>query len=285
MTGAALVRGALRDALGRDPAVRLLGEALDLSPATQGLRADFGDRVHLLPASDATLVGLAVGMALGGGRPVVDLAGPASLWGALQQLGQEAAAHAQQAEFPTPVVLRVPVPPGAEAPVAALLDLPGLTVAVASSGAEAAQQLEAALQSRGPVVLLQPLAALASPAEPVEALPLGRARLLRAGRDATLLAVGEGVAQALQAAATLAEQGIEVDVVDLRGLAPLDAALVGERVSNTGRVIALGAAAAALRVAVKGAFLRLESPPVAVDGGAPDPVAALVAAVSDSVNY
>lgn len=283
MTGAALVRGVLSEALNRDPAVRLLGEALDLSPVTQGLRAAHAGRVHLLPAADATLVGVAVGMALGGGRPVVELSGPDALWGALQQLGQEAASIADQAEFQAPVVVRVPLPPGAEAPTAALL-LRGLTVAVASSGAEAAQQLAAALQAKGAVVLLQPLALLAGGAEDLAPLPLGQARLLREGEHATVLAVGEGVPAALQAAAALAEQGVQVDVVDLRALAPLDAALVSARVSHTGRVVAVGAAAAALNAAVQGAFLRLESPPAAVPA-APDPVAAIVAAVRASIDY
>ena len=100
------------------------------------------DQVHLLPAADATLIGVAVGMAIGGYRPVVELAGTTALWGAVQQLGQEAAAIG--GEFSAPVVVRVPV--GAEGfdPTPLLTAVTGLTVACGSTPSDAASLLQAA---------------------------------------------------------------------------------------------------------------------------------------------
>jgi pyruvate/2-oxoglutarate/acetoin dehydrogenase E1 component len=83
------IHGLLSDAL-KSGDVHLLGEALELSPATRGLLAVAPKQVHLLPAADATLIGLAVGLAMSGSRAVIELSGPAALWGILQQLGQEA---------------------------------------------------------------------------------------------------------------------------------------------------------------------------------------------------
>jgi pyruvate/2-oxoglutarate/acetoin dehydrogenase E1 component len=230
------------------------------------------DRVHLLPAADATLLGLAVGMALAGDRPVVELAGPEAIPGALQQLIQEAAGVT--GDYHAPVVVRVPVPPGRPSGVGSLLDVVGLSVAAASSPAEAGILLQAALQSEGPVVLLEPAGAVAGGPTELRPLPLGRARVLREGADATLLAWSDGVPAALRAAESLAADGVEVDVVDLRTLVPLDLETVSERVQRTGRFVLVGAPASVLAAIVQSAFLRLESPPevISAHGGVAEAV-------------
>lgn len=278
MNGAQATRSVLSSALSGGARVRVLGEAVELSPATRGLLAAHPERVHLLPAADASLVGLAVGMALGGDRPVVELAGPEALPAAFAQLAQEAAPVS--GDYRAPVVVRVPVAPGADAGLGPLLAVPGLQVAVASSPAEAGQLLEAALEASGPVVLVEPAAALAAGPGAQDALPLGAARVLREGEHATLLAVGDGVNAALDAADALAADGISVDVVDLRSLAPLDLDTLGARVQHTGRPVLVGVPAAALPAVLQAAFLRLESPPelVAADGD-------VVAAVHRSLSY
>jgi pyruvate/2-oxoglutarate/acetoin dehydrogenase E1 component len=266
LNGAHATRSVLSSALSGGARVRVLGEAVELSPATTGLLAAHPERVHLLPAADASLVGLAVGMALAGDRPVVELAGPEAMPAAFAQLAQEAAPVA--GEFQAPVVVRVPVAPGADAGLGALLAVPGLQVAVASSPAEAGQLLEAALQASGPVVLVEPAAALASGPQALDPLPLGAARVLREGDDVSLLAVGDGVPAALEAAGHLAAAGVSAGVVDLRSLSPLDLETVGAQVRHTGRPVLVGVPAAAMPGVVHSAFLRLESPPelVAADG-------------------
>lgn len=278
MTGAQATRAVLSAALSGGAPVRVLGEAIELSAATRGLVADYPERVHLLPAADATLVGLAVGMALGGDQPVVELAGPGSLPAAFAQLTQEAAGVS--GEFRASVVVRVPVPPGVDAGLGPLLAARGLQVVVASSPAEAGQLLEGALAASGPVVVVEPLAALAAGPDRLEALPLGTARVLREGDHATLLAIGDGVPAALAAADALAAEGVSVCVVDLRSLSPLDATVISARVQHTGRPVLVGVPSAVLPDVVEAAFLRLESPPVRVAAGGDVP-----AAVRRSLDY
>lgn len=272
----ALVRGVLADALQRDPQVYLLGEAVDLSPATAGLRASNPQRVLCLPASDAALIGVAVGMALAGARPVVELADGAATWGALQQLGQEAASFSRDADFPVGLVVRVPVAPGGADPTALLAGVPGVQVVCASSGADAAALLRAALGARVPVVLIEPLGLPTG--EPGDG-GLGTGRIVRSGTAASVLTWGRGVAAALQAAS--AADAPDLEVVDLRSLSPLDAALIGDSVSRTGRPIVAGDAPGPVLAALQHAFLRLESPPVLVS---PD-AGAILAAARASLNY
>jgi Pyruvate/2-oxoglutarate dehydrogenase complex, dehydrogenase (E1) component, eukaryotic type, beta subunit len=125
------------------------------------------------------------------------------------------------------------------------------------------------------------LAARDPDAETVD-LPLGRARVLRQGTDATLLAAGADVAVALRAADELQATGIDIDVVDLRSLAPLDLDTIGQRVRQTGRVIVVGDDHA-LTIAVQQAFVHLESPPARVSS--PVDSAAITATVRASLHY
>jgi pyruvate/2-oxoglutarate/acetoin dehydrogenase E1 component len=217
------------------------------------------DQVHLLPAADATLIGVAVGMAIGGHRPVVELAGTTALWGAIQQLGQEAAAIS--GEFSAPVVVRVPV--GAEGfdPTPLLTAVPGLTVACGATPQDAAGLLKAALRHNGPTVLLESIQMLAQISAQTADVALGTAQVVREGSHVTILAWGEGVQAADKAANILAGEGILAEVVDLRSLAPLDAETIGSSIRKTGRVVLTGEGATALTTAVQSAFLRLESPP------------------------
>ncbi len=281
MNGAQRIHDVLANALARDKRVQVLGEALPLSPASAGLLAACPAQVHLLPAADATLIGVAVGMAIGGHRPVVELAGTSALWGALQQLGQEAAAIA--GEFSAPVVVRVPVGPNGFDPTPLLTAVPGLSVACASTPTDAAALLQAALTHSGPTVLLEPMTVLADTGGPSELpeVPLGSARVVREGRHVTVLAWGEGVAAAEKAANTLAAEDIEAEVVDLRSLSPLDSETIGASVRKTGRCVLVGAGSAALITAIRAAFLRLESPPTTATATA----GRIVEAARSAVHY
>ena len=89
MNGTEAIAAILSQAMGQDASVHLIGEALPLSGAAAPMLAAHPERCHLLPAADASLLGIAIGIALSGGKPVVELSGTAALWGALQQLGQE----------------------------------------------------------------------------------------------------------------------------------------------------------------------------------------------------
>jgi pyruvate dehydrogenase E1 component beta subunit len=273
------VRTALRRIMAEHPSVHVLGESLELSPATTGLMATDPERVHLLPAADATLVGTAVGMALTGAQPIVELAGGPALWGALQQLGQEAVGLTGP-EYAVSVIVRVPLAPGDTAPLALLAGVDGLTVAAAGSAEDAADLLEAALSVRGPVVILEPAEAMMRSGTP-SGTPLGTAHTLHDGDHVSLLALGAGVGAALDAAVVLADHGISAAVVDLRTLSPLDIDTVGASIRHTGRAVFVGTTSAPMAPAIDTAFLRLESPPVAV---APD-VQAIVSAAQAAVSF
>ena len=279
MNGAECIREVLDTALGQSTDVHVLGEAVALSPATTGLMGNHPDQVHLLPAADASLIGVAVGMAMGGKRPVVELAHPASLWGALQHLGQEAAQIG--GEFSTPVVVRVPIAPG-EAAHPPITDIPGLTVASPATAQDARALVSAALRAQGPVVLLEPRSVLAAQAaRDTPEITLGTAAIVRPGQHATALAWGDGVGAALKAATLVAGEGIDLEVIDLRTLCPLDEDTIRESVQRTGRVVVVGAQTATLTTAVQTAFLHLESPPIQAKAEATD----VAAKVRNSVHY
>ncbi len=277
------IRSVLSERIVADQRLHILGEALELSPATQGLMALAPERVHLLPAADATLLGLATGLALDGKRVVVSLSDSAAIWGALQQLGQEAAALHANAEFRPTLVVRVPWSPDRPDPSELLTAIPGLSLAAAGGPSDAAELLAAALDAGGTTVILEPgLALLGHQAETATSpRPLGQAALLREGDHATLLCWGPGVGAASRAADTLSAEGIEVDVVDLRSLAPLDTTTIAARVGHTGRPVLAGAPASILAAVVDQAFLRLESPPVVV----PPDADAIAQAVRTSVTF
>lgn len=258
MNGAQAIRQTLDQQLAAG-ALHLLGEALELSPATTGLLAQHPQRVHLLPAADAGLVGLATGLCLSGSAAVVELADPAALAAALALLAEAGSLGGE--EFPLRLVLRVPCGPDAQ-PVALdalLAAAPGVAIASPSSAAELQPMLRAALAHGRPVVLLEPRAALAATPSDLPELPLGRLRCLREGARGTLLAFGPAVALALEAAEILDAEGVEVEVLDLRSLRPLDLDGIAAAVSQTGHAVLCGADALLSQV-VQAAFLRLEAP-------------------------
>ena len=278
MNATQAIHGLLSDAVSSGEA-HILGEALEMSPTTAGLLAVAPQRVHLLPAADATLLGIAVGLSMSGSRVVVELSGPDALWGILQQLGQEAGALS--GEFSASIVIRVPVAPGESVPLSALTALDGITVATPATAADAPAVLAAALKSRGPVVILEPRELLREGIDGVAPLRLGEAAVVRSGEHATVLAWGRGVAVAQAAAAAVANEGIETEVIDLRTLKPLDVRTIAASVNKTGRPIVVGCPESVLNAAVTGAFLRLESPPATAEADE----AAIINAIRTSVHF
>ncbi len=262
MNGTETIAETLSQAMGQDAKVHILGEALPLSGAAAPMLAAHPDRCHLLPAADASLVGIAIGIALSGGKPVVELSSTEALWGTLQQLGQEGAAL--QGEFQGTLVIRVPVSPGVTPPSPLLADMPHVHVASPSSAAEAGLMLQSALRKTGITVLLEPLTVLAEAGGIAGPEDLSKANTVQDGEHITIGAWGAGVEAALSASRTLRAEGIEAEVIDLRSLAPLDAATLGASVHKTGRLILVDGSAEMLRAATTSSFLRLESPPTLV---------------------
>jgi pyruvate dehydrogenase E1 component beta subunit len=259
MNGIDAIGSVLAKEMASNSAVHLLGEALPLSGAAAPLLSAHPERCHLLPAADATLVGVAIGLALAGCKPVVELSGTEALWGALQQLGQEAAALS--GEFRSTLVLRVPLTPDSPNPAAILQGLNHINVASPSSAADAAALLSAALADGGVTVLLEPIVVLAESGGAAGDPRLGRARVVDAGDHVTIAAWGPGVEAATKAASTLFSEGISAEIIDLRSLAPLDTETLSASVNKTGRLVLVDGGAEMLQLATEASFTRLESPP------------------------
>jgi pyruvate/2-oxoglutarate/acetoin dehydrogenase E1 component len=259
MNGVQHIASVLTTTMAASDSVHLVGEALPLSAAGNELLVQHPERCHLLPAADATLVGVAIGLAISGKIPVVELSGPEALWGALQQLGQESAALS--GEFRSTMVVRVPLGPGSMDPSPLFDGIPHIQIASPADPIDAGTLLQAALTTGGITVLLEPLTVLGDSggeaAEPI----LGSARIVESGDHVTLAAWGDGVAAARKAARALRREDISAEVIDLRSLSPLDTDTLMESVDKTGRLVMVGASTRALLAAIETAFLRMESPP------------------------
>lgn len=288
------IRSVLDQALTDSSDIVLLGETVGRmggnAGTTAGLLATHGpERVRDLPVADRGTLGLALGLALSGKRPVVELSGTNRLFAGLEVLA-EAAAIARRGDFAVPMVVRVPwgtEAGGADHPVgsgAASID--GLTVVCAADASTAPGLLRTALSFTGPVVLLEPRAAYDDRAETTDgALPIA-ARTVRPGHHVTLAAWGNGVAAAALAADALSTEGISAEVLDLVALNPIDRNALGESVRRTGRLVAVhpddpALADAARAIGLDDAFLYLESPLAR----APEASDAIATAAREAVTY
>jgi pyruvate/2-oxoglutarate/acetoin dehydrogenase E1 component len=245
---------ALADAMREDPRVVLLGE--DIGEAggpfgvTRGLHQEFGaSRVLDFPISEAALVGTAVGAALSGLRPVAEIMFMDFCTLAMDALVNQAAkAHFMfGGRTAVPLVVRTPHGGGLNAGAqhsqcleAWFAHVPGLYVVCPSNAADAYGLLRTAITSPNPVVFIENKSLYARkgdfPATPGP-LPLGAARIARAGSDVTVVTYGAAVHLAEAAAARAAERGVEVEVVDLRSLQPWDEECVLESLSRTHRLV------------------------------------------------
>jgi pyruvate/2-oxoglutarate/acetoin dehydrogenase E1 component len=263
-TGATQLKAALQ-AHATSPEGVVVGEAVGVA----GLAAGITGHLVRTPLSEAAAVGVAVGLALAGKRPVVELMDVKGVSRAAEALADAASLPGRSAgAFKVGVVVLAPLPLEAELP-----SIPrGIALAVAATAGDAAGLLQAALADGGPVLLLLSDEALAG-REAGDVAALGRPVVRREGRGAVVLAEGAGVAVALAGAG-------EATVVDLRGCR--DAPLLGSLVAPTGRVVVVTHSAdTALLAVLAGAFWRLEAPPTFVHPRAG--VAALSAALLDAL--
>jgi 2-oxoisovalerate dehydrogenase E1 component len=217
--------------------------------ATEGLAADFGtDRVRNTPIVESGAIGAALGLALDGWRPVVEMQFGDFVSCGFNQLVNNVATTRYRWGAAVPLVVRLPVGGGLGAGPfhsqnveAWFCHVPGLKVVAPATPADAKGLLLAALDDGNPVLVLEhkrlyrSLRGPVPPGHHVE--PLGRARIARAGTDATVVAYGAGVEWALAAAEAVAADGADVEVVDLRSLAPWDRETVLDSVRRTSRAL------------------------------------------------
>ncbi|MDG4836011.1 alpha-ketoacid dehydrogenase subunit beta [Micromonospora sp. WMMD967] len=290
--GKALNTG-LRRALETDPKVIIMGEDVGklggVFRITDGLQKDFGDqRVIDTPLAESGIIGTAVGLAIRGYRPVCEIQFDGFVYPAYDQIvSQVAKMHYRSGgKLSIPMVIRIPFGGGigavehhSESPEAYFAHTAGLKVVTCSNPQDAYVMIQQAIASDDPIVFLEPKRRywekgqvdLDAPLS--EAYPLHSARVVRPGTDVTLLAYGPMVRTCLEAATAAAEDGRELEVIDLRSLSPLDLGAAYESVKRTGRAvvvheapsnIGLGAELAA-RITEE-CFYSLESPVLRVTG-------------------
>lgn len=290
ITMAQALNTALADALDEDERVLVFGEDVGtlggVFRVTDGLAAKFGDdRCFDTPLAESGIVGFAVGMAMGGFRPVVEMQFDAFAYPAFEQIASHVAKmrNRTRGRVTLPIVIRIPYAGGiggvehhCDSSEAYYAHTPGLKVVTPATVEDAYSLLREAIDDPDPVVFMEPKKLYWSKADIGRldrAEPFGRAAVRRPGRDATLVAYGPSVPVALEAAAAAKDEGWELEVVDLRTIVPFDDATVAASVRKTGRCVVVGEAAGFAGVGAEIAarvqercFHSLEAPVLRVTG-------------------
>ena len=248
------IRAALREALLNDPRVFLMGEDVGKYggsyAVSKGLLAEFGpERIRDTPLSESTFVGAGIGAALGGMRPIVEVMTVNFSLLALDQIVNNAATirHMSGGQFSIPLVIRMATGAGRQlaAQHAHSLEgwyahIPGIRIITPATLEDARGMLWTALEDPDPVLMFehQTLYNIEGPlADDAGAVDIDHAAIRRQGRDVSLITYGGTLGKTLQAAETLASEGIDAEVIDLRTLRPLDMTTILDSVKKTHRAI------------------------------------------------
>jgi len=282
---------ALRQAMEKDDRVVVLGEDVGVDGGvfrvTDGLLAAFGEaRVLDTPLAEAAIVGTSVGMAAYGLRPVCEMQFSGFSYFAFHQVEGHVSRlrWRSQGRYSVPLVVRMPYGGGvralehhSESKEVYYAHTPGLKLVIPSGPRNARALLVSAIRDPDPVIFFEPKLLYRAWREKVpeeeETLPLGESRIVRAGRDLTLIAYGAMLPRTLEAAEKLAEEGIESEVIDLMTIHPLDDTLFTESARKTGRVIIVheahrsyGPAGEVIARSIEKSFFYLEAPIQRVTG-------------------
>ena len=280
----------LRAAMDADPKVLLMGEDIGklggVFRVTDGLQKDFGDhRVIDTPLAESSIVGTAIGLAIRGYRPVMEVQFDGFVYVAFDQIvSQMAKMHARtDGLVPMPLTLRLPYGGGigavehhSESPEAYFAHTAGLRVVTPSNASDGYWMVQQAIACQDPVIFLEPkrrywdkgtVDAATAP------MPLFQARVVRPGTDVTVVAYGPMVRTCLEAAAAAESEGRQLEVIDLRSLSPLDIDTVAASVERTGRCVVvheapvfLGLGAEIAARVTQRCFYSLEAPVLRVGG-------------------
>jgi pyruvate/2-oxoglutarate/acetoin dehydrogenase E1 component len=285
------IRVTLEDEMARDERVMVLGEDVGTQGgvfrATEGLQARFGaERVVDTPVAEAGIIGASIGLATAGMVPVAELQFLGFAHQAFHQIGFQLGRFRYRTlgRFPLQVTIRAPYGGAVHAPElhsdafeAMLANAPGIKIVAPSTAADARGLLASAIRDPDPVIYLEPLRGYRLVRDEVpdgeHLVPLGSARIARPGRDVSVLAWSFQVVNALEAADLAAEEGIDVEVVDIRSLVPLDEVTIASSVSRTGRCVVVeeaprtaGFGAELVATVQELCFLDLEAPIVRLSG-------------------
>lgn len=255
MTLVEAVRAGLREEMARDRRVLVMGQDVatkgGVFKATQGLLEEFGaERVIDMPLAESNIVGTAIGAAVNGLLPVAEIQFADFIFPAMDQVVSEAARlrYRSNGGFGCPIVIRAPFGGGVHGALyhsqsveAFFAHVPGLKVVVPSTPADTKGLLTAAIRDPDPVLFFEHKAAYRSVKGDVpegeHVVPIGKAHVARRGKHLTVLTYGLMTQHALAAAETVAAEGIETEVVDLRTLRPLDKDTMLESARRTSKVL------------------------------------------------
>lgn len=292
MTFGRAINAGLRKAMENDPKVVLMGEDIGklggVFRITEGLQKDFGaHRVMDSPLAEAGILGTAIGMAYRGYRPVIEIQFDGFIYPAFDQIVCQVAKlhYRTQGQVKVPLTIRVPFGGGigspehhSESPEAYFTHTSGLRVISVSNPQDAYTMIQQAIASDDPVLYFEPKRRYHVKGEvdegvDINAVSMEAARVVTEGSDVTLVTYGPLVPTARDAAVAASDDGVSVEVIDLRSLAPIDFATVEASVRKTGRLVitheaaqsgGLGAEIAAS--ITERCFYHLEHAPVRITG-------------------
>ncbi|AUG29964.1 MULTISPECIES: alpha-ketoacid dehydrogenase subunit beta [Microbacterium] len=290
--GKALTAG-LHRAMTDDDRVIVMGEDIGrlggVFRITDGLLGEFGPkRVIDTPLAESGIVGTAVGLAMRGFRPVVEIQFDGFVYPAFDQIVCQVAKlhYRTRGRVKMPLTIRIPWAGGvgaaehhSESPEAYFVHTAGLRVVAVSNPQDAYTVLQQAIACDDPVVFFEPKRLYHSKgevdldADVADAAPMGLARVVRDGTDVTIVTYGSQVATAMDAAVAAEDEGISIEVIDLRSLSPVDYRTVGASVRKTGRLVVTheaggeaGVGAEIVASVTEQCFHYLEAPPQRVTG-------------------
>jgi 2-oxoisovalerate dehydrogenase E1 component beta subunit len=292
-TMAKALNAGLRRALENDPKVLLMGEDIGklggVFRVTDGLQKDFGEaRVIDSPLAESGIVGTAVGLAMRGFRPVVEIQFDGFVFPAFDQIVSQVAKHHARSAGRTkmPITIRIPYGGGigavehhSESPEAYFAHTAGLRVVSPSNPVDAYVMIQQAIASDDPVVFFEPKRRYWDKADLDESIDVASAvspfvaRVVRPGTSVTVACYGPMVRTCLEAATAAANDGVDIEVVDLRSISPIDLATVTDSVRRTGRLVVvheapvfLGLGAELAARITEQCFYSLEAPVLRVGG-------------------
>ncbi|MCL4513429.1 MAG: alpha-ketoacid dehydrogenase subunit beta [Candidatus Eremiobacteraeota bacterium] len=282
---------ALRTAMRKNDRIVILGEDVGklggVFRVTKDLQTEFGpDRVIDTPLAEGGIIGTAIGMALYGLRPIAEIQFSDFIYPAFDQIVNELAKYRYRSggQYECPVIIRTPSGGGikgglyhSQSPEAYFIHTPGLKVLMPSNPYDAKGLLLSALDQNDPVIFFEPKriyrSAKGEVPESEYSVPIGKAEVVKQGKDVTLISYGAMMTESREAVEKALEEGVQVELIDLKSLVPLDVETVIGSVQKTGKVVIVneaprtcGFAAELVALINEKAFLYLEAPPVRVTG-------------------